>query len=120
MVQISIEALLFQNFVFRLQLIAGFYSEGSLVIWNGNNVVGAENITRLYQSFPGSEHIVHCLDCQPVATGDVQSQKTVLVACQGEVKYDDTNSIRPFTQNFMLVKQGEVWKVASDCFRFLD
>lgn len=112
--------IIYYFFFFFFQLIAGFYSEGSVVVWNGNHVVGASNITSLYQSFPGSEHKVHCLDCQPVTTGDVQSQRTVLVACQGEVKYDDTNSIRSFTHNFILVKQGEVWKVASDCFRFLD
>ena len=89
-----------------------------MVVWNGNNAVGTANITNLYQAFPGTEHHIHCVDCQPV--GDTQGQRTVLVACQGEVKYDGAERIRTFTQNFILIKQGEVWKVASDCFRFLD
>ncbi len=103
--------------LFNFQLVAGFYYEGSVAVWNGNNVVGATNITNMYQSFPGTDHVVHCLDCQPVATGDT---RTVLVACQGEVKYDGDDRVRPFTQTFMLIKHGEVWKVASDCLRFLD
>ena len=87
-------------------------------MWNGNDRTGAVNITNFYQSFPGSDHVVHSIDSQPVA--DSQGQKTVLVACQGEVKYDGQDKVVPFAQHFLLTKQGDVWKVASDCFRFLD
>lgn len=88
-----------------------------MVVWNGNDRTGLVNIANFYQSFPGSEHEVLSLDCQPVA--DSQGQRTVLVACQGQVKYDAKQEV-PFAQHFLLTKQGEVWKVASDRFRFLD
>ena len=57
-------------------------------------------------------------DCQPVQDG--QGQTTVLVVCHGTVKFDGQRNDELFSQNFMLSKQGEVWKVGSDCFRFLD
>ena len=52
---------------------------------------------------------------------DNQGQTTVLVSCEGVVKFDGhSNDQELFSQNFLLTKQGGVWKIGSDCFRFLD
>ena len=51
---------------------------------------------------------------------DGQSQATVLVCCEGVVGYNDESNHQAFTQNFLLIKQSEVWKIGSDCFRFLE
>ena len=51
---------------------------------------------------------------------DGQNHTTVLVCCEGVVNYDGQSNEQPFTQNFLLVKQADVWKIGSDCFRFLD
>ena len=51
---------------------------------------------------------------------DAQGQTTVMVCCEGDVKYDGQSSEQPFTQSFLLVKQADVWKIGSDCFRFLE
>lgn len=101
-----------------LQVIAGFYSDTSFVVWNGHPKTGSAEIASFYQSLPISQHTVTCFDCQPVQDG--QGQSTVLVACQGMVKFDGQQHDELFSQNFILSKQGEVWKVSSDCFRFLD
>ena len=49
---------------------------------------------------------------------------TVMVNCEGAVSFEvqpgEQHNEEPFSQNFLLVKQGDVWKVSSDCFRFLD
>lgn len=104
--------------VLLLQLISGFYSDSSLLVWNGHTKSGVVDITNFYQSLPGSEHALLTFDCQPVADG--QGQTTVLVVCGGLVKFDGQDNEENFSQNFLLSKQGEVWKVGSDCFRFLD
>ena len=106
------------TFTLPLQLISGFYSESSLLVWNGHAKSGAVDITNFYQSLPGSEHALFTFDCQPVA--DDQGQTTVLIVCGGLVKFDGQDSEENFSQNFLLSKQGDVWKVGSDCFRFLD
>lgn len=51
---------------------------------------------------------------------DAQDHTTVLVCCEGIVGYDEHSNEQSFTQNFLLIKQSDVWKIGSDCFRFLD
>lgn len=49
----------------------------------------------------------------------IPGQTTVLVVVEGLVKYDG-HKIHRFSQNFLLTAEGgTVWKVASDCFRFI-
>lgn len=98
------------------QVMSGLYSDASLAIWNGNTQSGASNIMNFYQSLPGTVHKVQSLDCQPV----LSSSNTVLISCKGTVKFDGEASEKRFSQDFLLNKEGEVWKVGSDCFRFLD
>lgn len=88
------------------------------MVWNGHPKTGSTDIATFYQSLPGSQHTVTAYDCQPIQDG--QGQSSVLVVCQGLVKFDGQNNEDLFSQNFILTKQGDVWKVGSDCFRFLD
>ena len=131
------------------QVIKGLYSETSFLVWNGHTKSGANDINAFYQNFPSSCHRIHSLDCQPVSGRpiyhyphltikirhaekevnllpltlfytDGHGRTTVLVCCEGIVGYEEQSREQPFTQNFLLVKQSDVWKVGSDCFRFLD
>lgn len=106
----------------RRQQLTGFYYEGSLVVWNGNPYSGVQDISVFYQSLPNSQHTIECFDCQPVL--DSQGTTTVMVNCEGVVSFDvqpgNQHNEESFSQNFILVKQGDVWKLSSDCFRFLD
>lgn len=70
-----------------------------------------------YQSLPGSNHRIVSFDCQPVLPSSIS---TVLISCMGMVKFDGESAEKKFSQYFLLKKEGEVWKVGSDCFRFLD
>ncbi len=97
--------------------MSGLYSAGSLVVWNGNAHSGAAGIMAFYQSLPGSTHHIISFDCHPVLS-NVTS--TVLISCMGTVKFDGEPAEKKFSQNFLLTKEGEVWKVGSDCFRFVD
>ena len=96
--------------------MSGLYSEASLVIWNGNAQSGVGRIVQFYQSLPGTTHKVMSLDCQPV----LSSSSTVLISCKGAVMFDGEDTEKRFSQDFLLNKEGEVWKVGSDCFRFID
>lgn len=48
------------------QLIAHFYADDSLLLWNGNPYMGSSEISSFYQTLPPSEHVLHTVDCQPV------------------------------------------------------
>lgn len=102
----------------KRQVMSGLYSSNSLVVWNGNTKSGSAGIVEFYQSLPGSNHRLLSFDCQPVQSTSVAT--SVLVSCKGSVKFDGQSSEKKFSQNFLLTKEGEVWKVGSDCFRFLD
>lgn len=43
----------------------------------------------------------------------------VLVSAEGSVQYESEGKPHNFTQQFVLLEQDGVWKIASDCFRFL-
>lgn len=50
----------------------------------------------------------------------IPGQTTVLVVVEGLVKFDG-HKAEHFSQNFLLTAEGgTVWKVASDCFRFIE
>ena len=46
-------------------------------------------------------------------------QTSILVVTEGWVKYDGHDD-ESFSQNFLLAEQSGVWKIVSDCFRFID
>lgn len=98
--------------------MSGLYSNNSLVVWNGNTKSGSPGITEFYQSLPGSNHRLSSFDCQPVQSASATT--SVLVSCVGSVKFDGQPSEKRFSQDFLLTKEGEVWKVDSDCFRFIE
>ena len=50
-----------------LQLISHFYADDSMMLWNGNAYTGSSEISSFYQTLPPSEHVLHSVDCQPVA-----------------------------------------------------
>ncbi len=96
----------------------GLYSNNSLVVWNGNSKSGSSSIIEFYQSLPGSSHRLFSFDCHPVQIAS--SATSVLVCCMGSVKFDGQSSEKRFSQDFVLTKTGEVWKVDSDCFRYIE
>ena len=90
------------------------------MVWNGHTKSGVMDISTFYQSLPTSEHSLLSYDCQPVMDGSQTGQSNVMVVCQGVVRYGGHGGEQNFAQNFLLTKQGEVWKIGSDCCRFLD
>ncbi|XP_011404882.1 PREDICTED: NTF2-related export protein 1-like [Amphimedon queenslandica] len=114
----------------RRNLLSGFYSDTSFMVWNGHTHTGSANISNFYQSLPTSEHEVTSFDCQPLNDGRDQTQ--VLVSCSGQVLFDTPtegvagmggasnfgSNPTNFHQSFILVKHPEYWKIDSDCFRF--
>lgn len=91
-----------------------------MVIWNGNTKCGASDIMNFYQSLPGTTHKVLSFDCQPMSSTSSIGSSSVLVSCLGSVKFDGQTQEQRFSQNFLLNKEGAVWKVTSDCFRYVD
>ncbi len=64
---VQLQAIIKQLSIFYLlQLLAGFYSEGSFLVWNGTAHTGGNDISTFYMSLPSSEHEVQSFDCQPI------------------------------------------------------
>ncbi|KAL9973427.1 hypothetical protein ACROYT_G019889 [Oculina patagonica] len=110
----------YETFDKRRHLMSKLYSENTTIIWNGNLVNGGSaKVTEFFNGLPATEHTLHSLDCQPVSDQAIPGQTTVLVVTEGTVKYDG-HQAKQFSQNFLLTAEGgKVWKVASDCFRFI-
>ncbi|KAI8483860.1 NTF2- export protein 2 [Branchiostoma belcheri] len=106
----------YETFDKRRHVLNKLYLDTANVVWNGNVVKGPQEITKFHDNLPHSEHTLITLDCQPLPDEATQGQATVLVTTSGTVKFEGNNTMR-FTQNFTLTNQGNVWKVASDCFR---
>lgn len=102
----------------RRHLMSRYYldSGASVLVWNGNGVVGKDEIQKFFMTLPTSEHTLTSLDAQPVLDAAVGNQLTFLILVSGFVKFQDKLT-RPFQQNFMITAQGDKWKIASDCFR---
>lgn len=111
----------YETFDKRRHLMAKLYSANTTIIWNGNVVKGGpEIVTEFFNGLPATEHTLHSLDCQPVSDQAIPGQTTVLVVVEGMVKFDG-HKAELFSQNFLLTAEGgKVWKVASDCFRFIE
>ena len=54
-------------FVCVIQVLAKLYLESATLVWNGNAVNGAANITKFMENLPTSVHLVDALDAQPIA-----------------------------------------------------
>uniref|UniRef100_T1JER8 NTF2-related export protein n=1 Tax=Strigamia maritima TaxID=126957 RepID=T1JER8_STRMM len=97
--------------------LATLYMDDARLVWNGNCVNGKEEITMFYKNLPISETTLCSLDTQRVLGQAVNGQATIVVLVAGTIKFQEKPSTS-FHQNFVLTVQKDVWKVATDCFRF--
>lgn len=95
------------------------YLDTGLLVWNGTEAAGKDNIQKYFQDLPSSEHSMTTLDAQPIIDDSVSMQPTILIQVSGTVKFQSNNS-KPFQQSFMITAQADKWKIASDCFRLQD
>lgn len=95
------------------------YLDTGLLVWNGNESLGKDNVQTYFQNLPSSQHTIVTLDAQPIIDDSISNQPTFLVQVSGNVAFQN-NPIKPFQQTFMITAQGDKWKIASDCFRLQD
>ncbi|XP_002731526.1 NTF2-related export protein 1-like [Saccoglossus kowalevskii] len=101
----------------RRNKLSKLYSADASLVWNGNACSGSQQITKFYEQLPTSDFRVDTLDCQPIAEEATNGVTSVLVTVSGTVKFEG-NRMQGFNQTFVLAQTGDVWKVASDSFRF--
>lgn len=95
------------------------YLDTGLLVWNGNEALGKDNIQKYFQDLPASDTTMLTLDAQPIIDESVSLQPTFLIQVSGNVKFQN-NPQKPFQQTFMITAQSEKWKIASDVFRLQD
>ncbi|EAT34235.1 AAEL013497-PA [Aedes aegypti] len=89
--------------------------DNGLLVWNGNDANGKDNIQKYFQELPRSEHIINTLDAQPIIDA-VSSQLTFIIQVPGTANFQD-NPTERFQKS---TAQDDKWKFASDCFRLQD
>lgn len=95
------------------------YLENGIAVWNGNEIMGSDNIQNFFIGLPDIEHNVQSFDAQPVIDETISNQQTLLLIVAGTVRIKKTTS-KPFQQTFMITAQGDKWKIVRDCFRIQD
>lgn len=99
--------------------IARLYLDNAIAVWNGNEVIGKEEIQKFFITLPDIEHTVISYDVQPVIDETISNQQTLLLITAGTVRIKKT-STKPFQQTFMITAQGDKWKIVRDSFRIQD
>ncbi|KAG4073849.1 hypothetical protein HA402_014054 [Bradysia odoriphaga] len=99
--------------------VSRLYLDNGLLVWNGNESSGKENIQKYFLDLPTSVHNIITLDTQPIIDESTTYAPTFIIQVSGSVKFQD-NAPKPFQQSFMITAQGDKWKIATDCFRLQD
>ena len=110
----------YNTFDKQRHLLSKLYTNLSTVIWNGNAYHGQSKINEFFINLPGTAHELSTVDCQPVNQIASPDRTSVLVVCEGNVRYGDDRRRKYFTQNFLLMSDNNTWKIVTDNFRFID
>lgn len=95
----------------------GFYMNNGLLVFNGNNVSGDNEVADFHQKLPSTEHTITTLDAQPIL--ESSAGKTILIQTSGTVKIDGQKS-KAFQQSFLITAVETKWKIVTDTFRLQD
>lgn len=95
------------------------YMDNAIAVWNGNEVIGKDNIQQFFVGLPDLEHTVATYDAQPIIDETVSNQQTLLLIVAGTIRIK-SKITKPFQQTFMITAQGDKWKIVRDCFRIQD
>lgn len=95
------------------------YMDNAIAVWNGNEVIGKDNIQQFFVGLPDIEHAVHSYDAQPIIDDTIPNQQTLLLIVAGTIRIKNKVS-KPFQQTFMITAEGGKWKIVRDCFRIQD
>lgn len=92
----------------------------AVFVWNGNGVIGQENIQKFVSELPTTAHTVNTLDAQPIIDEAVGGQRTYAVHTAGLLKYINQSNAYRFQQSFIITAQEDKWKIVSDSYRVQD
>lgn len=98
------------------------YMDNAIAVWNGNDVIGKDNIQQFFINLPDIEHTVTTYDVQPIIDEAIANQQTLLLIVAGTIRFKkhERELSKPFQQTFMITAEGGKWKIVRDCFRIQD
>ncbi|ORY93531.1 hypothetical protein BCR43DRAFT_497101 [Syncephalastrum racemosum] len=105
----------YQTFDSDRKALAGLYRPQSMLTFEGQQFVGAENITEKLVSLP-FQKVQHRISTQDAQPGD-PSNGMILVSVTGALVVDDEQNPTMFSQTFQLVPEGNSYWVYNDIFR---
>eukprot|EP01133_Synstelium_polycarpum_P017721 gene17721-21131_t len=82
--------------------MVNLYQDNSVVVWNGTELKGREQINNLLAELPVSSHKVECFDCHPISGAD-KKVANILITVTGKVTYAGTSN-HSFHQMIVLSK----------------
>jgi len=95
--------------------LQGLYRQNSMLSWEGNQVLGAANISEKLTALPFDkvQHKVTTLDAQP----SDPTMSNMIVSVTGLLLVDDNQHPLQFSQVFQLVPEQGSFYVFNDIFR---
>eukprot|EP00727_Mastigamoeba_balamuthi_P007939 m51a1_g3766 hypothetical protein (128) ;mRNA; f:126598-127097 len=97
----------------------GFYTDPSIIVWNGQRFDRAQ-FNQFILTQPTTSHTIMALDCQPVQVPDLQPDSTMMITVSGTVSFSGATP-RPFTQMFILARENQtrLYYIMNDVYRLL-
>ncbi|KAI7688219.1 NTF2-related export protein 2, partial [Sarcoptes scabiei] len=91
------------------------FHESAILVWNGNNCSGKNNILEFYGNLPTIDTTLSSIDAQPLSSLISQEQTSIMVTCNGRMAFNKRNQC--FMESFILTAENNVWKIVTDTFR---
>lgn len=97
--------------------LAPLYRENSMLTWEGEAILGVQNIINKLNGLPFEKvaHKILTADPQPSSNNSAN----LLVLVTGQLIVDDSPAPMPYSQMFQLVQDGNGYYVQNDVFRLV-
>ncbi|ODM87591.1 NTF2-related export protein 1 [Orchesella cincta] len=84
---------------------------------DGNPILNQQQIQSFFEQLPSLTFSLMALDCHPASALAVGSKKTFFIKAAGLYRISGPGSQKQFTQDIVLVAEGDKYKIAVDTFR---
>ncbi|CAL8108171.1 unnamed protein product [Orchesella dallaii] len=98
-------------------LVSQLYLETSVLIWDGNPLLGQDQIQKCFEQLPSLTFNVMTMDSHPINPLAVGPRKTFIIKTAGVYRVSGPGSQKQFSQDIVLTTEGDKWRIASDTFR---
>ncbi|CAL8119220.1 unnamed protein product [Orchesella dallaii] len=101
----------------KRHLFSQFYLETSVMIWDGNPVLGRDQIQKFIEHLPSLTFSLNAMDTHPASVLAVGPRKAYFIKIAGMYRVSGPGCQKQFSQDIIVTAEGDKWRIASDIFR---